>query len=121
MTNQRLWDRHVFVCANQRELDHPRGCCGAERGQQTVVWFKEAIKKANLSLVVRANKSGCLEACESGPAVVVYPDAVWYRVQNQTDVEQIVQEHLQHGRIVQSLLLDFSPLPAWQARQKRNP
>lgn len=116
--SQRLWQRHIFVCANQREPDHPRGCCGLAQGQQTVDWFKDAIKRAGLHLTVRANKSGCMEACEAGPAVVIYPDAVWYRVQTQADVEQIVREHLQNNRLVQHLLLDFTPLPAWQAQEK---
>ena len=66
---------------------------------------------------MRANKSGCLEACEAGPAVVVYPEGAWYRVNSQEDVEEIVREHLIGGNVVTRLTMSFEKLPAWRNRK----
>ncbi len=52
---------------------------------------------------VRINKSGCLDQCEHGPTVVVYPEAVWYGNVKPEDAEEIVQEHLVGGRPVERL------------------
>jgi (2Fe-2S) ferredoxin len=59
--------------------------------------FKEEVAKAGLAGVVRAQKAGCLDTCEFGPAVVVYPDGVWYGQVQPQDVAEIVQSHLVNG------------------------
>ena len=71
-------------------------------------WFlkdtiKDAIKEAGLKGKVRANELGCLDQCEHGPVVVVYPDAVWYTYVDRSDIDEIIEEHLRHGRIVERL------------------
>lgn len=113
-----LWSRQIFVCANQREPNHPRVSCGNAAPLDVVEAFKAALLHYGLAKTVRANKSGCLEACEAGPAVVIYPDAVWYRVATPADAHRIVAEHLVQGRVVQDLLLDLAPLPAYRARHR---
>jgi (2Fe-2S) ferredoxin len=52
---------------------------------------------------VRINQAGCLDRCEEGPCIVVYPDAVWYTYVDQHDIDEIIEEHLQNGRIVERL------------------
>ena len=42
-------------------------------------------------------------AARKGPCVVVYPDAVWYTYVDQADIDEIIEEHLQHGRVVERL------------------
>jgi len=113
-----LWTRQIFVCTNVREPDHPRVCCGNAAALEVVAAFKAALIRYGLAQTVRAGKSGCLEACEAGPAAVVYPDATWYRVATPVDAERIVREHLVGGRVVQELLLDLAPLPVVRARDK---
>ena len=53
---------------------------------------------------VRVNKAGCLDRCAAGPVAVVYPEAVWYTYVDQQDIDEIVESHLKHGRIVERLL-----------------
>ena len=52
------------------------------------------------------NKAGCLDRCESGPVCVVYPDNVWYGYVDNSDLDEIVSEHLQNGRVVTRLMLE---------------
>jgi (2Fe-2S) ferredoxin len=49
---------------------------------------------------IRINQSGCLDRCERGPVIVVYPEAVWYTYVDRDDIDEIIHEHLQRGRIV---------------------
>ena len=52
---------------------------------------------------LRVNMAGCLDRCEEGPCIVVYPEAVWYTYVDRADIDEIVEEHLRHGRIVERL------------------
>lgn len=100
-----FYERHVFCCRNEREDGHPRGCCGAERGEQIATRFKQLMRRHGVRQV-RANKAMCLDRCEHGPVVVIYPEQVWYRIEDvDRDVEEIVVEHLVGGRPVERLML----------------
>ena len=100
-----VFERHVFVCGNQRAADHPRGCCDGAGGESLHKRFKQAIADRGLQRRVRANRAGCLDQCEHGPTVVVYPDAVWYGSVREADVAEIVDRHLVDGVPVERLRL----------------
>jgi (2Fe-2S) ferredoxin len=106
MNEPRPWfQHHVFVCRNQREPGATRPCCGAERGDAIRARFQQMMRRYGVG-ESRANKSLCLDRCELGPVVVVYPAGVWYRIDDiDADVEEIVREHLVHGRVVERLAL----------------
>lgn len=53
----------------------------------------------------RINIAGCLDRCAFGPVMVVYPEEVWYTYVDKDDVDEIIDEHLRHGRIVERLRL----------------
>ena len=95
------FEHHVFICMNERDGD-ARVSCG-HKGRKLKDAFKDAVKAAGLKGSVRANESGCLDQCEHGPTVVVYPEAVWYGFVKLDDVQEIVTEHLVHGRPVARL------------------
>lgn len=97
---------HVFVCLNEREAGHPRGCCKHRGADEIFKVLKAGATKAGLKDDVRINRAGCMEHCEYGPTVVVYPDAVWYHVPTVEDAEEILQEHVIGGRVVERLLID---------------
>jgi len=99
------FEKHVFVCTNQRPADHPRGSCGTEPGEALQKAFKQAIAEHGLGRRIRANRSGCLDQCEHGPTVVVYPEAVWYGGVTLDDVPEIVATHLAGGQPVERLRL----------------
>ena len=95
--------RHVFVCTNERPEGHPRGCCKTKGSEDVLAAFKEGVLKANLKTEVRAQKAGCLDVCEYGTTVVVYPEAIWYGGVKIQDVSEIVSSHLVEGRPVERL------------------
>jgi (2Fe-2S) ferredoxin len=99
------FEHHVFICTNEREESASRPSCAKGSSEKLKPVFKDAIKEAGLKGKVRANELGCLDQCEHGPVVVVYPDAVWYGFVHVGDVEEIVHEHLMHGRPVERLRL----------------
>ena len=96
---------HIFVCMNQRPEGHPKGCC-SEKGSEVIrEFFKEEIRRLGLKGQVRANAAGCLDACQYGPSVVVYPDGVWYRVGTLGDAKEIIERHIKRGETVERLLM----------------
>lgn len=99
------YQHHVFVCTNQREPGSARRCCNADGKSQLHTLLKQAVDQAGLKSTVRVNKAGCLDQCEHGPNLVIYPEAVWYGHVSPADVAEIVQSHLVEGRPVQRLML----------------
>ena len=97
------FEHHVFVCHNTRPADAPRPSCTADGKSDLHTRLQQLTKEAGLAGRVRINKSGCLDQCERGPTVVVYPEAVWYGNVRPEDAEAIVQEHLVGGRPVERL------------------
>lgn len=94
---------HIFVCENVRDSSDERGCCAAKGSAEIREAFKQEIKKHGRKGVVRANKSGCLDQCELGPAVVVYPEGVWYGHVAKEDVPEIFESHIIGGKPVERL------------------
>jgi len=99
----RKLEYHLFVCTNEREASHPRGCCTARGSMPLVAAFKEALKDRGLNVRIRAQKAGCLDVCEFGPSVVIYPGGVWYGKVREKDVAEIVESHLIKGKPVERL------------------
>ena len=84
------YQRHLFVCVNCRPEGHPRGCCADRGGEEVRAALKKGLKKRGLAGRVRANAAGCLDTCEQGVTVVVYPEGVWYGGVTVDDVEEIL-------------------------------
>ena len=103
------FQRHVFVCINERPADHPKGCCKARGGSEVRDQLKAELKARGIGKVVRANNAGCLDQCEHGVCVVVYPEQVWYSRVTVADVTEIVDKHLVGGVAVERLLHPNQP------------
>ncbi|MBI3939931.1 MAG: (2Fe-2S) ferredoxin domain-containing protein [Acidobacteria bacterium] len=99
---------HIFVCVNERPPDSPKGCCAAKGSLNLREFFKLEIKKRGLKGQVRANQAGCLDMCEFGPSVVVYPEGIWYTVRTEQDALEILDRHIGKGEIVERLLMQWS-------------
>lgn len=94
---------HVFFCCNQRA--EGEGCCNNLGATAAQTYAKDRIGQLGLKGKgnIRINKAGCLDRCDEGPVLVVYPDNVWYTLVDKSDVDEIISEHLQNGRIVERL------------------
>jgi (2Fe-2S) ferredoxin len=101
--------RHLFICVNERDGDHPRGCCAAKGSEAIAKAIKIAAYDKGLKGTVRVNKAGCLDACEEGVSAVLYPDGVWYRGITLDDVDEIVERTLVKGEIVERLVSPAHP------------
>jgi len=96
---------HIFVCANQRPPQNPRGCCDPQGLGGLQLLFKKELAARGLNASVRANRAGCLDQCEHGPTVVVYPEGVWYGGVSAEDVKEIIESHIINGAAVARLRL----------------
>lgn len=110
------YEAHVFVCTNRRPAGHPRGCC-AERGSEELRDYMKGRAKDLGLKGVRVNMAGCLDRCELGTTVVVYPEGVWYSVASKADVDEVLETHLKGGgRVGRLILRTADKLPADRAK-----
>ncbi len=99
------FEKHIFVCENKRNENHPRGCCFDKGSSEIRELFKKRIKELGLNSDIRSNSSGCLDACEFGATVLIYPEQIWYGRVSLDDVEEIIQSHIINDKPVARLLI----------------
>jgi len=97
------YERHILVCTNRRDAQNPKGSCANSGSEAICEFFKKELIQLGLKGRMRANSSGCLDQCSHGPVVVVYPEAVWYRVPTAADAKEIVEQHIINGQPVERL------------------
>lgn len=97
------YKHHVFFCVNQRK--EGEACCANHDSEAMRNYAKGRVKSLGLSGEgkCRVNSAGCLDRCELGPVVVVYPEAVWYTYVDKHDIDEIIDEHIVNGRVVERL------------------
>jgi (2Fe-2S) ferredoxin len=100
---------HVFCCTNERPEGHPRGCCKGKGSERLRNYMKARAKELGLK-DVRINAAGCLDRCELGPSMVIYPEGVWYTVRTPEDVDEILEVHVIGRGRVRRLMMD-APAP----------
>jgi (2Fe-2S) ferredoxin len=99
------FEHHIFICTNRRPQENPRGCCDPEGLGALQLVFKKELAVRGQKAGIRANKAGCLDQCEHGPTVVIYPEAVWYGGVRPEDVQEIIESHIIKGEPVERLRL----------------
>jgi (2Fe-2S) ferredoxin len=99
-----FYDFHVFACVNRRPDGHSRGSCAAGGSEKLRDYMKPRAKELALPRV-RINGAACLDRCELGPCVVIYPEGVWYRVTSTQDIDRVLEAHLVEGGRASELLL----------------
>jgi (2Fe-2S) ferredoxin len=101
--------RHVFVCINERAADNPKGCCLRKGGADVRDRLKAELAERGLTKTIRANNAGCLDQCEHGVTIVVYPEQVWYGAVTPDDIPEIIEKHLIGGEVVRRLMIPDQP------------
>ena len=97
------FSQHVFICMNKR--DDGRECCADKGSHAAQKHLKKRMKDLDLNGKgkVRINQAGCLDRCEEGPVLVIYPQGTWYTFIDNEDIDEIVDVHLVGGKIVERL------------------
>ena len=105
------FDAHVFVCCNRRPDGHRRGSCAARGSEVLRDYMKARAKELGLA-GVRVNMAGCLDRCEYGPTMVIYPEGIWYKIETKSDVDEVLEMHLrQKGRVARLMLTERDVAP----------
>ena len=99
------FQKHVFICVNERDPSDPKGCCASKGAKDVASAFKAKLHERGLKRIVRANKAMCLDQCAQGVTIVVYPEATWYGHVTLADVDEIIEQHIVGGRPVERLVL----------------
>jgi (2Fe-2S) ferredoxin len=99
-----FFEFHVFACTNRRPDGHARGSCAARGSEKLRDYMKARVKELGLPNT-RINTAGCLDRCELGPCLVIYPEGIWYRVNSTQDVDRVLAEHLAGGGRPADLML----------------
>jgi len=87
-----VFEKYVFVCTNERE-DGDRVSCGKSFcGKELHAKLKEAVKQAGLANKIRVSKSGCLDVCEEGANVLLYPENLWLKHVEIDDLSAILEK-----------------------------
>ncbi len=103
--NEPGYSKHVFVCGHERPDNSARGCCFEKGSLELLKLLKSKSKQIGLENV-RVQKSGCLDYCEHGPTCVVYPEGVWFKLDD-SSIESIAN-YLKDGIIPDDCLLDIT-------------
>lgn len=101
-----VYDKHIFICVNQRAAGAARPSCGEAHGLELVDAFKKRLKELNLPIKLRAQKAGCLDICDHGPTIAIYPEGVFYVGVQVSDVDEIINEHIVNNKPVERLRLE---------------
>ncbi len=98
------FDKHVFFCTNQRE--DGSACCADHGAQKARDYVKNKVKQLGINNpenTIRINSAGCLNRCDEGPVIVIYPEGTWYTYVDESDLDEIIEKHLKNSRIVERL------------------
>ena len=105
-----FYDVHIFCCVNERPPSHKRGCCSLKGSRQLCDYMCRRSMALGMHRI-RINQSGCLNRCELGPTMVIYPEGVWYTYRNEDDIDEILKSHVRNGGRVDRLLLRHNQGP----------
>ena len=99
-----IYKKHIFVCTNLRDKQENRECCAAKNSDLIRLELVKLIKKNKLNTTIRSNKSGCLNLCEFGPVLVIYPIGIWYIKVEIKDVKEIFEKSILNNNIIDRLI-----------------
>ncbi|MFL5268585.1 MAG: (2Fe-2S) ferredoxin domain-containing protein [Stellaceae bacterium] len=110
-----FYNRHIFMCTNVRPAGHPRGSCSARAEpaggvEKLRAYAREKARELGIERI-RCNAAGCLDRCEFGPNMVIYPEGIWYRYESTQDIDEILEVHVKNGGRVDRLMLQPDQLP----------
>ena len=104
------YQRMLFVCLNDRGEDHPKGSCSRAGGDEVLDRLRAGIHERGLKGVVRAVGTRCLGQCGQAPVVACQPEGVWYGRVRSEHVDELIDDHVLRGEVVERLELSDDDL-----------
>tara|TARA_B100000029_G_scaffold10085_2_gene11008 strand:- start:2356 stop:2718 length:363 start_codon:yes stop_codon:yes gene_type:complete len=109
------YEKHIFICTNERSPDSGQGSCSLVGGKDIRYEFVKLINNHGLKAKVRSNKTGCLDACELGPILVIYPSGFWYVGFTADDVHEIFEKSVLKDEPIERILANSK---TWEKLEK---
>lgn len=105
MQNKTHYQKHVFICTNQKEAG--KTCCANTGGKDFFHHLKSRMKELGMDGPgkIRVSQSGCLGRCALGPCMVIYPEGRWYTYLTFDDLDEIITHDFVEGFVVNRLLI----------------
>ena len=100
-----FYKQHIFCCTNERKAGHKNGCCSSKGSLKITNYVKARVKELGIK-DIRVNKSGCLNRCDLGPVVVMYPEGNWYKIETKEDVDRFLQEKILNSSEIEELRVE---------------
>lgn len=99
---------HAFCCTHERPATHWRGSCGGKVGRALCDYMCRRAMVIGMGRI-RINHAGCMNVCEHGPVMVIYPEGIWYRYESESDIDEILRSHVARGVPVERLRVAIDP------------
>ena len=81
---------HIFVCGSFRVSGEPQGVCSKKGSMHLLQYLEGELADRGMHDVI-VSSTGCLKVCDRGPALVVYPENLWYgKVESEQAIDEIV-------------------------------
>jgi len=93
---------HLFVCTQQKPDGVPS--CPVSGSSAVLEALDKEVQARDLDADVQLTTCGCMGLCDEAPVMVVYPEGVWYRRVQVSNVPEIVESHLRMGTPVEKLV-----------------
>lgn len=93
-------ERHIFICCH---ATNPK-CCSLTQANASWAHLKQRLNdlKAKGHTSLYRTKANCLQVCCHGPIAVVYPDGIWYHSCTPEVIDEIIDQHLLKGKVVEA-------------------
>lgn len=105
MTVMSMYEKHIFICENEREAQNPLGCCASKGAKEITAELKKLCAEAGVKNKIRINKAGCLGQCSKGAVMVIYPQGIWYQNVTNNNTKEIFQESIINNNVIEKLVL----------------
>ncbi|HNX60656.1 MAG TPA: (2Fe-2S) ferredoxin domain-containing protein [Spirochaetota bacterium] len=97
-------DKHIFVCASFRMSGDPQGVCHKKGSASLIQYLEQELSDRGLA-GISVSSTGCLKVCDRGPAMVVYPDNIWYgKVEDEAAIDEII-DAIENGSVAEKYVI----------------
>ena len=99
-----FYEKHIFFCTNLRK-DKKKKSCGIYNSAELRNYMKKKVKELGIKKV-RVNSAGCLNRCNLGPILVVYPEGKWYKVSKKEEIDALINELFINKKVDKNYLIE---------------